>query len=47
MLSRLVTLRYSSNAVLGMLEEDKTNKALLENILRKKIYTLKITFAQT
>lgn len=47
MLSRLVTLRYFSNAVLGMPEEDKTNKALLENILRKKINTLKITFAQT
>ena len=47
MLSRLITLRYFSNAVLGMPEEDNPNKALLENILRKKINTLKITFAQT
>ena len=47
MLSRLVTLRYFSNALLGMPKEDNPNKALLENILRKKINTLKITLAQT
>ena len=47
MLSSLVTLRYFFNTVLGMQKKENQQRALLENRLRKKINTFKITFAQT